>query len=320
MKRVIITGATGFLGYRTARLFAERGYAVTGLGRNVAIGRSLEQYDIPFIRCELTDFNRLKQAFREQDYLVHCAALTRAGASPEEYRVANRVGSQNVMQAMLGTPIRRWIHLSTSRVYERDPFAIRETHPILQKSRDAFVESKRQIELDIEKFDAVPAIILRPQLIFGPGDRHLYPYLARFARWWRVPRFDGGDTMIDPVYVDNAVDAIEGAIKAPFEAERSAYNISNGSPVENFAFLTSLAETSGRFVKPITFRSDRAFRFAEILEAIYHVFAPNTESPFPTNYVRLFSESQSLNIDAAREALGYKPKIPLREAISILSR
>ncbi len=321
MKKVVVTGATGFLGYRTVRILSERGYSVLGLGRNVAMGRRIEQDGIPFIRCELSDTARMRQVFREVDYVVHCAALTRAGASADEYRVANILGTRNVMQAMQGSSVSRWIYISSARLYEQPdfPVAVRENQPLLPYCPDLYLESKRRVEIDVDNYIVTPTIVLRPQLIFGPGDRRLFPYLSRFSRIGRIPRFDGGDTMIDPIYVDNAVDAIGRAIEAKATANGKAYNISNGTPVPNFAFLTTLAETSGRLVKPLNLKSDRALRFADILEALTRFVVPGCEPFLPSNYVRFFSESMSLNIDAAGNDLSFKPKISLREAINFLN-
>lgn len=318
MKRIAITGATGFLGFRTARALAKLGHDVTAIGRNISIGRRLESEDIYFIRSELSNARRLREAFRGQDVVIHLAALTRLGAKAEEYRMTNVVGTRNVMNAMQGTSVKRWIHLSTSRIYGRgqDQLGIRETEPIGPKGLDPYVESKRQNEIDIDNFVVIPAIILRPQLIFGPGDRRLLPFLSRFARMKRVPRFDLGESYVDPVYVDNVVDAIAGAIEAPETSTAKAYNISNGTPVENGAFLTTLAEATGRRVSPLTIPRERALRIASLLEPIYQFVAPNSDCILPASYVRLFTRSQTLNIDAAEFGLGYKPKISLREAMN----
>ena len=323
MMRIAITGATGFLGSRTAVALAKLGHEVTGLGRNVMMGRKLEENDVYFNRCDLSNVAKLKEAFRGKDCVIHLAALTRPGALPEEYRKSNIVGTRNVMQAMTGSSVKRWIHLSTSRLYAggEERFGIRESQSLAgRNAAEPFLESKRLNEVDIETFIKVPCLILRPQLIFGPGDRRLYPFLARFARWGRVPHFDSGETFIDPVYVDNVVDAIAAAIAANERVYDSAYNLSNGLPVENFAFLTSLAETLGRNVRGFHLPRERALKIASLLERVYQALAPNSETPLPSGYVRLFTESQTLNIDAAKEAFGYRPKIDLKSGLQMLTR
>jgi nucleoside-diphosphate-sugar epimerase len=320
-KRIVITGATGFLGFRAARALSDRGHDVLGLGRNVAIGRELERHGIPFVRCELSDVNRLHKSFRGFDVVVHCAALTRSGAAAEEYRLANFIGTRNVMTAMQETSVRRWVHLSTARLYggRETQIAVRENEPLVPYCEDPYLESKRLNEIDIDNYVAVPSIILRPMLIFGPGDRRLYPYLRRLAGWRRLPGYDEGRTMIDPVYVDNVVDAIVGAVRAEDRAEGHAYNLSNREPVNAHAFLTSLAETSGNLVQPLKLRSGRALKFALFLEALYRFFGAASETPLPSTYVRMFSESLTLNCDAAEHDLGYRPKVTLRQAMTIMN-
>jgi nucleoside-diphosphate-sugar epimerase len=125
--------------------------------------------------------------------------------------------------------------------------------------------------------------------------------------------------MIDPIYVDNVVDAIVGAIRAEDRADGHAYNLSNRDPVNAHAFLTSLAETSGTLVQPLKLRSGRALKFALFLEAVYRFFGAAKDTPFPSSYVRLFSESLTLNCDAAERDLGYRPKVTLRQAMTIMN-
>jgi len=320
MKRIAITGATGFIGFHVARALSRMGHDVTAIGRNIRIGRVLEQGDIYFVRCELSNARRMREAFRGQDVVIHLAGLTRLGATAEEYRVTNVIGTRNVMQAMSGTSVKRWIHVSTAQLYGhgQDQMGTRETEPLGPKNADPFLESKRQNEIDIDNFVVVPSIILRPQIVFGPGDRHFYPFLARFARFKRVPRFDLGESYIDPVYIDNFVDAIAAAVNAPDTCLGKAYNITNGQPVESLAFITTLAETGSRLVTPLKISRVRGLQIAGFLEAIYRLFAPATECPMPAGMVRLLTRSQTLNIDAAGNELGYKPKIAIRAAMNIL--
>jgi nucleoside-diphosphate-sugar epimerase len=322
MSRIVITGATGFLGYRTAVALSAQGHEVTGLGRNISMGRLLEQSGIPFVRCELSDATKLRSVFKGHEIVIHCAALTRHGAPADEYRVTNIIGSRNVMQAMARTSVRRWIHLSTARLYGGggDRTGVRESDEFGPKTNDPFIESKRQIEIDIDNFVLVPSIIFRPQVIFGPGDTHLLPYLARFARWNKLPRFDLGETLFDPVYVDNVVDLISAAVQAPEDRTGKAYNVSNASPVENYAFLTALAETTGRSVKPWDARGSRALTLAGMLESLYQTFFPGSEAPLTKNMVRLLTESISLNVSASKEYLAYHPRVSLREAINTMGK
>ncbi|MBS1962300.1 MAG: NAD-dependent epimerase/dehydratase family protein [Bdellovibrionales bacterium] len=319
MRKIAVTGATGFIGYRTVRALAEAGNDVTALGRDVAIGRGLERDGITFIRSELSDVARMHKAFLHQDAVVHCAALTRSGARPEEYHASNFLGTRNVMTAMKDTNVSRWVYLSTARLYENgaDRTGVRETDPLGTPGDDPFLESKRRAEADIDNFVLVPTIILRPQLVFGRGDRRLAPYLERWARFKRMPSFDLGESLIDPVYIDNLVHAISLALSAPEDAAGRAYNISNGTPVENYTFLSGLVETHGRYVTPLKLRATRALKLAKLVEAVYRFFG-STRDPFlPVRYVRQFSESITLNTGAAETALGYKPKLSLREGLRL---
>jgi hypothetical protein len=85
------------------------------------------------------------------------------------------------------------------------------------------------------------------------------------------------------------------------------------------AFLTSVAETNGYLVHPVSVRSDRALRFAKFLEAIYRAIGSTNQTLFPSDFVRMFSESLLLNGDLSDQYLGYKPKITLSQACRFMN-
>jgi nucleoside-diphosphate-sugar epimerase len=317
MKRIAITGATGFLGSRTATMLAEAGHEVTALGRNIHAGRRLEQSGIRFVRCEITDLPRLKDAFRKQDAVIHCAALTSAWGKWEDFHTANVIGTRNVRQALQGSAVQRWVHISTGSVYMdgTDRLGVRESDPLPPKGIDFYAESKRLAEIEADEFSLVPVVTLRPLGVFGPGDRQWLPRIVRVGRFGRFPQIDGGRNTIDLTYVDNVVEAIVCALRAPSEALGNKYNISNGEPVESYATFDWILSQLGYYVRPLTLTSDRALLIARFLEGFHRLVLPKFE-PLLTQYaVYTLANSRTVNIDAARRELEYRPKVTLRDGL-----
>ena len=74
MKKIVVTGGTGFLGKRLTEKLSEIGYDVTALGRNDRVGIELEKNGVRYERVELADKKKLKDIFRNVDIVFHCAA------------------------------------------------------------------------------------------------------------------------------------------------------------------------------------------------------------------------------------------------------
>jgi nucleoside-diphosphate-sugar epimerase len=318
MKRIAITGATGFLGNRTAKMLTEAGYEVTALGRNILAGRLLERDGIRFVRCEVSDVARMKEAFRKQDAVVHCAALTSAWGKWEDFHATNVIGTRNVVQAVQGSSVQRWIHLSSGSIYMNGShrLGVRETDPLPAKGIDFYSESKRLAEREADAFSVIPVITLRPLGVFGPGDRQWMPRIARMGKIFRrIPQIDGGGNTIDLTYVDNVVDAIIASLRAGSGALGNKYNISNGEPVDCYSTFDWILTQLGYYTRPFPMTRDRALLIAGFLESVHRAILPRFE-PLLTRYaVHALAESRTVNIDAARRDLEYRAKVSLREGL-----
>ena len=76
MKKVLVTGATGFLGKYVVEELVEHGYQVRAFGRNSKVGRSLENSSVSFFQGDLTKAEDLLEACQEMDMVVHAGALS----------------------------------------------------------------------------------------------------------------------------------------------------------------------------------------------------------------------------------------------------
>ena len=319
MTRALVTGGTGFLGQRLAlRLLAE-GWEVSALGRNAAIGDALEARGVPFVRADLTDREAMARACQGQDVVFHSGALSSPWGPYEDFYRANVLGTQHVADACLAHGVGRLVHVSTPSLYFdfRDRLAVHEAEPLPAKGVNAYAETKRLAEavVDAAHASGLPTITIRPRGIFGPGDTAILPRLVRANAAGRLPLFDGGRARVDVTYVENVVDALLACAAAAEAALGAKYNITNGEPIAVGELLPRVFTALDVPYRPRAMSYAQGLLMAQAMEWLATLGGGG--EPLMTRYaVGLLAKHQTLDIGAARSALGYQPRVGLDEGLA----
>ncbi|MCI3922201.1 NAD-dependent epimerase/dehydratase family protein [Paenibacillus sp. TRM 82003] len=319
MTNVLVTGATGFLGWHVATRLQTLGWQVTAQGRNEAMGRELERRGIRFFPAELSDRRRILDACAGQRYVFHCGALSSAWGKYKDFYDSNVLGTRHILEgcAASGTT-ERLIYISSPSVSfdYRDRFAVRESDPLPGRPANAYAATKRRAEEEtLLAFETgrVRGIVMRPRAIFGPRDNALLPRLLRANAAGGVPLLRGGEAIVDFTYVGNVVDAMLAAVSAPEAALGRTYHLTNGEPMKLKDALATLFSKLGvpMRVKPLPYGI--AYAAAAALELAYRLL-PLPGEPVVTRYgVGVLACSQTLDIAEARERLGYAPAVSVEE-------
>lgn len=321
-RRIVVTGATGFLGGALARrLAATRPWQqVVGLGRDAGRGRALQAQGVEFHALDLTDEAAVHRVLRGADTVVHCAALSSPWGRREAFVAANIVATEHVVAACIARQVRRLVHISTPGIYHDGAphLGIREDHRLPARPVNDYAATKLVAErLVFERCAAggVSALALRPRAIFGPGDSAILPRLAQALRAGRLRRIGDEACTVDLSYIDNVVDATVLAMDASWRLGGRVYNISNGEPVAIWSVIDRLADALSlprprkRVPKPL------ALALASAVEAFHRRFRPDAEPPLLRYGVELLSVDMTLDIARAREELGYRPRVNMDEAL-----
>lgn len=318
--KVLVTGATGFLGGATARRIQQLGHHVVGLGRNEALGRELQANGIEFLSGDLTDEAYVARAIEGMDIVIHTAALSSPWGREEQFYKSNVVGTRHVIGGACKAGIKRLVHISTPSLYFRfnERLNVRESDALPTKFVNAYAATKYQAEQLIDQaFQNVqlPVVTLRPRAIFGPEDTTILPRLIETNRRRFIPLMNGGQVWTDLTYIDNVVDAILLATDAPVHCLGQKYNITNGEPVQLRMILERLFEG---LQEPFHYKSVNekvAFFLAAAMEWSARTFQ-GWKEPLLTRYtVSVLAKSQTLNIDKATDELGYQPRVSTLEGL-----
>jgi len=178
-KKVLVTGAGGFIGSHLAERLCTLGASVRGLVHYNALGKhgwldeSAVQSEIEIIAGDICDRDSVRMAVREAEVVFHLAALIAIPYSyraPASYVRTNIEGTLNVLQAAHELGIERVIHTSTSEVYGTARYVpIDEAHPL--QGQSPYSASKIGADKIAEAFQLsfdVPVVTVRPFNTFGP--------------------------------------------------------------------------------------------------------------------------------------------------------
>ncbi|WP_019537225.1 NAD-dependent epimerase/dehydratase family protein [Paenibacillus ginsengihumi] len=321
---VLVTGSTGFLGQKLAYRLLHEGYDVTATGRSEREGERLARAGIRFVRADLRDAESAAQLAAGQDIVFHCAALSAPWGRYADFYGSNVLGTRHLLNGCLRHGVSRFVHVSTPSIYfdGRDRCDIAETHPLPRKSANAYAATKLLAEREVDRASdlGLAAITIRPRAIFGPGDRTILPRLIEANRLGRVPLIGGGLARLDVTYVDNVVDALLLCKDAPERALGRKFNITNGEPVLLIELLQQLFAQLGQPLRPKRVPFAAAYCVAAGMELHARLLGRGKE-PLLTRYtVGVLGKSQTLDISAAREVLGYTPRIGIEEGIAAFAQ
>ena len=231
MKRVLVTGATGFLGKYLVEELINNGYEVVAQGRKENILNNLkEQYKVNILKCSL---NEIKNIDMNIDCVIHAAALSTVWGKWQDFYDSNVLGTENVIKFCLKNNVRRLIYVSSPSVYSAkfDRFNIKEEDFDKNNKLNFYIKSKILAEDLINKIDnqKLETVIIRPRGLFGIGDTSLVPRLINANSKIGIPLFNDGKNVVDITCVENVAYSLRLAMEKE-EANGNIYNITNGDP------------------------------------------------------------------------------------------
>lgn len=319
MARILVTGASGFIGSHVVGRLRALGHAVHATGRDTARLRIAAQAGASVAGADLAS-DALGPLVDGCEAVVHCAALSSPWDRPENFWRANVVATERLLAASRGAGVRRFVHLGSPSIYFRyaDQFDVAETFSPPARWITEYARSKWESEQRVRAAaDArFGTLVLRPRAVFGERDNAILPRLLAVAERGWFPLVHGGEALIDVTCVDNLSQAVAAALEADVRADGRAYNISNGAPVRVRELVTMLFDALARDVRLVPIPRRVALALATVAEAAANL-RPGRPEPRLTRYgIGVIGYSQTLDITRARTEMGYVPAVSVAEGLS----
>ncbi len=322
---VFLTGGTGLLGRHVIEQLGAGGGRVVALARDEAGESALRAMGASPLRGRVEDSRTWDRVLPCQA-IVHAAALIAARVPWPVFYQSNVEGTR-----LAATTARRigarLVHISSVAVYGRraydvEPLSIGERFPFGPlEEHDFYARSKRLAEEVVrEEVDrGLEAVILRPCVIYGPGDRLFLPKLAAVARRGWLPIFGKGEAPLALVHARNVAVGVAAAASVPLAAGR-VYNLANDDEISPRAFVAAIGEAIGRRVRTVTVPEAAALAAAQLVEAGLRLVGPGLYPGTMTGAVRFWRGGNPYRSHAARADLGWRPVIRHAEGVREAAR
>lgn len=319
--KLVVTGGTGFLGRHLVWRAAAEGAEVIFTGRNAKAAADVVRLAPMPVRWQALEHGgedaqrTLTKVVGNTDAVVHCAALSSPWGRYEDFLRANVASTSEVLAACCANSVRRLVHISTPSLYFgfADRLAIREDADLPVLAND-YARTKLAAESLVKQAGLPEVAILRPRALFGPWDQTLVPRILRVMTKGPMPIMRSGNIQIDLTYIDNAVDAAWLALTRPLPLAVNTYNVSNGEPRQFLDVLTVMAREFGLSLRTRKIPWALVELIARGLE--FSARLGNGREPPLTRYsAGVLAFSQTLDVSALRDELGWRPVVSIDEGI-----
>jgi len=327
-ERVLVTGASGFIGGHIAGELARRGYQVRAAYRRRQMPPRLAQLaeqGVEALRIDLTapksaddGVGAIPEALEGVDAVVHVAALAGDWGPLELYERQNYDATVELLDAARSAGCRKFVFTSSIAVHGFGPHdGTTEEGPyyppivpyqITKKMAEDFVLA--------ENGKDIATTAIRPGNVTGPGDTStMFPMFEAMQRGLRGT-VNRGRSLTCPVFVGDVADAHIRALENP-AADGLAFNITSGERVDWAEYTAYACKALGLPEPSLNIPLGPAFAIARFLEAVYHLFRIKNAPTLTLYRISQVAYDYSFSIERARRVLGFEPRVGWKEAVTL---
>jgi nucleoside-diphosphate-sugar epimerase len=316
---VFVTGGNGFVGRNVVGALLERGDGVRVLALAGEDTFWLEERGVEVYRGDVCRPETLVAPMEGADAVVHLAAMMDVWRPLADYRAVNVTGTDNVCRAALAAGVRRLVQMSSSCVYgmalgrpAHEGFPLAPFHDPYALTKAEGDELVRRLVVD----EHLPAVIVRPDQIIGPGDHLHFGRVADRLRTGRGIVVGSGRNLLPLVYVTDVVQGLLLALDRE-QAVGQAYNLGAEQPLSQQEFLETVAHEIGAKPPRLHVPYHALYAAGYSAERVAALTRSWRRPPITRLGVAFFGTNNRYLIDKARRELGYRPRVSLHDGIRL---
>jgi nucleoside-diphosphate-sugar epimerase len=319
--RILVSGASGFIGSHFVERALADGHEVVGLFRtqkpcNRRMLAQLRSAGAQLLQADLLDPASLAAAFERVDVVCHFAGAFNDSAGDDDlYRRVNVAGTRNLAAAAAARGVRRFVFCSTAGIYGRRQDGIIDEEAPTQPW-NAYERSKLDAETALREVAAgsgMEYVILRPAVVYGPRDGRLRK-MFKLAVRGRFPLFGRGAGRRHFVHVADVVDAFLRACSAPAARNRDMI-VAGRQAVPLRELLRTLAEVAGRSSTGPHLPLTPMLMLAAVTEDVCRLL--HVQPPLHRRRMDFYLNDAEFDCRRARHILDWEPKVELREGLAL---
>lgn len=309
--RYLVTGSTGFLGKALTKRLMEDGHEVIG------VSRRQDSLPTKHISISLENLQSLKD-FLPIDGVFHTAAKVGMWGDREEFYRINVEATKRLLDLVQESGIDKFVYTSSPSVIAdgKDLENVDERVPYPEKYIAYYPETKSIAEKLVLRETRLKTIVLRPHLIFGPGDTNLIPTILNKGD--RLRRIGAKENLADFTYIDDCVEAhilAMGALQNNPNSRNRVFFISQGEPYPLWKFIERVLKSKGLSLSNRIINPKVAFFLAGVSETVASL--TGIEPRLTKFLVEEMTTHHYFDISAAKKELGFKPSVGIEEGLRL---
>lgn len=312
--KILITGASGFVGYHLIEAALEQDLEVYAAVRPSSNIEHLKSLDIQFVSIDLSDKENIRKHFKQHgyDYVIHAAGLTKA-RNTEEYNLVNAHYTRNLAEVASTFLLKKFVFISSLAAIGPVPY--NHEYPLNEKSLPNPVtdygRSKLLAERWLSNIPGLPLIILRPTAVYGPREKDIFimfrtlkngiePYIGRKAQW------------LSFVYVKDLA-ALSITVLSE-SVRRNVYHVADGHFYDRYA-LSTIAK---KVLDQRTVKIHVPLCVAKVIAGTLKIVSGPNKVPTlnKEKLQEIVAENWKCNIEKAQTELGYQPEYNLEQGLT----
>ncbi|HVS28870.1 MAG TPA: NAD-dependent epimerase/dehydratase family protein [Solirubrobacteraceae bacterium] len=316
-----VTGGSGFVGGALIRRLVEEGWRVRALARSQGSADKVAALGAEPATGDLEDAGAMTRAAEGCEVAFHAAVHLGEWGPRAEFERINVGGTRNVISACRGAGVRRLVHVGTeAALMAGEPLVdVDEDAPLRPDSPVPYCSTKALAEQAVRDAadGGLETVVVRPRLIWGPGDTTILPSLVEAVRSGRFRWIGGGRHRTSTTHVANVVEGL--LLGAQRGASGAAYFVTDGEPVVFRDFVKSLVGTQGVEVPDKELPAGIARAAAAAAEGLWKGLRLSGAPPITRIALWLSSQECTIDISRARAQLGYQPRVTVAGGIEELA-
>ena len=322
MSSAFVTGGSGFIGGRLIDRLVREGWRVRALARSDSSAAKVAERGAEPAMGDLGDADAMRAGAQGCEYAFHAAAHLGEWGTREEFERDNVGGTNNAIAGSRAAGVRRFVHVGTeAALLAGDPLVnVNEDAPLRPDSKALYPATKAMAEQAVRdaNSDDFETVVVRPRLVWGPGDTTIVPALKAAIEKKRFSWIGGGNHRTSTTHVDNTVEGL--VLGATRGQPGGVYFVTDGEPAVFREFITELLSAYGVEVPGRSTPAPVARLVAAAGEGAWKAFRLKGSPPVTRLAYWLSAQECTIDISRARTELGYEPVISREAGLEELRR
>lgn len=311
-QRILVTGATGFIGGHVTRRLLSENRLVRVMARRIEKAADLEKLGAEVVMGDLGDEDLLERAVQGCAIVIHCAAQVADMPTRTQYQGPNVGGTENVLVASAKADVKRFVYLSSIAVFGLPASGEIDDASPRGPAGESYSDSKYDAEEAVWSFSrarGLPVTVLRPSCVYGPGSPYWSIIPFKRIRKGKMKLIADGRGTFNYVYIENLVDAVLLATEDD-RALGQAFIVNDG--VTSWReFFSTYARLAGRAKLPsVPLAAAKIVLLGRNLMSRF-----NKKSPVSLRALSFLAGSAVFRQTHLEQTLGYRAKVDLEEGM-----